>query len=171
MHPCQAELFERYPGGDQKALEELRAIASSAKEQGWAAAFGEIGLDYDRLQMSSKEAQLKYFEAQLQIAMEIQLPMFLHMRAAAADFRKLLEPCLEKLPRKGLVHSFTGTLEEMQELVALGLDIGVNGCSLRTEENCNVTKEIPLDHLQIETDAPWVCDAIIAFECSMVDPC
>lgn len=157
VHPCQAESFERHPEGAQRALEELRSIAQPAKEAGLATAFGEIGLDYDRLHFSGKEAQLKYFEAQLQIAVDIQLPLFLHSRAAAADFKRLLEPCLAKLPRKGLVHSFTGSREEMLELVGLGLDIGVNGCSLKTQENCDVAREIPLDHLQIETDAPWVC--------------
>jgi Tat protein secretion system quality control protein TatD with DNase activity len=63
---------------------------------------------------------------------------------------------LAKLPKKGLVHSFTGTLEEMKKMVDMGLDIGVNGCSLKTEENLEVVKAMPLDRIQIETDGPWV---------------
>lgn len=54
------------------------------------------------------------------------------------------------------MHSFTGTLEEMNRLVALGVDIGVNGCSLKAEENLDVVKAMPLDRIQIETDGPWV---------------
>ena len=108
----------------------------------------------------SAHSSRKYFEAQLEIAVELQLPLFLHSRAAGEDFERLLAPRLEKLPKRGLVHSFTGTLEEMQRLVALGLDIGVNGCSLKTEENLEVVKAIPLDRIQIETDGPWVRDIL-----------
>jgi TatD DNase family protein len=118
-------------------------------------AFGEIGLDYDRLFLSPKDKQLKYFEAQLDLAVEVQLPLFLHSRAAGEDFERLLKSRLDRLPRRGLVHSFTGTIDEMLRLVDLGLDIGVNGCSMKTEENLEVVKAIPLDRIQIETDGPW----------------
>ena len=92
--------------------------------------------------------------------MDIQLPLFLHSRAAGEDFERLIAAKLPKLPKRGLVHSFTGTVEEMNGLVALGLDIGVNGCSLKTEENLEVVKAIPLDRIQIETDGPWVSTSI-----------
>ncbi|KAK2799458.1 hypothetical protein FQN51_006945 [Onygenales sp. PD_10] len=155
VHPCQAKLFDSYPAGPEKMLEELRALALEAKESGHATAFGEIGLDYDRLFLSPKDQQLKYFEAQLDIAVDIQLPLFLHSRAASEDFERLLTPRLAKLPKGGLVHSFTGTMEEMGRLVKLGLDIGVNGCSLKTEENLEVVRAMPLERIQIETDGPW----------------
>jgi TatD DNase family protein len=156
VHPCQAKLFDEHPGGPSKMIEDLRKLAFESKEAGLAVAFGEIGLDYDRLFFSKKEPQLKYFEAQLDLAIEIGLPLFLHSRAASEDFERLLASKLDRLPKGGLVHSFTGTMEEMQRLVALGLDIGVNGCSMKTEENLEVVKAIPLERLQIETDGPWV---------------
>lgn len=138
-------------------LQELWTLVVQAKKDGHVVAFGEIGLDYDRLFLSPKEPQLKYFEAQLDLAVEIQLPLFLHSRAASEDFERLLAPRMARLPKRGLVHSFTGTLEEMHRMIALGLDVGINGCSLKTEENLEVVKAIPLKRLQIETDGPWVC--------------
>ena len=113
----------------------LGDLAKKAKESGEAVAFGEIGLDYDRLFLTPKNQQLKYFEAQLEVAVEVQLPLFLHSRAASEDFERLLGAKLPQLPKKGLVHSFTGTIEEMQRLVELGLDIGVNGCSMKSKRH------------------------------------
>lgn len=156
VHPCSAKSFDSHVGGPDALLDELEALAMESKKTGVAVAFGEIGLDYDRLFLSKKESQLKYFKAQLELAVKVQLPLFLHSRAASHDFEKLVGAYLDHLPRKGLVHSFTGTVDEMERLVALGLDIGVNGCSLKTEENLEVVRAIPLERLQIETDGPWV---------------
>jgi TatD DNase family protein len=124
-------------------------------------AFGEFGLDYDRLHYCSKEVQLHSFSAQLALAASLtpQLPLFLHSRAAHADFVRLLKEAfgeqLERLAKGGVVHSFTGTVDEMRELMDLGLYIGVNGCSFKTAENCDVVREIELDRLMLETDGPW----------------
>lgn len=124
-------------------------------------AFGEFGLDYDRLHYCSKTIQLHAFQAQLKVAasLEPQLPLFLHSRAAHEDFVRLLKESfgerLENLTTGGVVHSFTGTREEMSELMDLGLYIGINGCSFKTAENCNVVREVHLDRLMLETDGPW----------------
>lgn len=53
------------------------------------------------------------------------------------------------------MHSFTGTMQEMHSLVSYGFSIGINGCSLKTEEGLQVVKSIPLDRIMLETDAPW----------------
>jgi TatD DNase family protein len=82
----------------------------------------------------------------------------LHSRACSEDFERLLTPRLDALPRRGLVHSFTGTMGEMQRLLSMGFDVGINGCSMKTEENVAVVRAIPLSRIQIETDGPWVSD-------------
>lgn len=155
VHPCSAQSFDTHPGGPSNLLQELEILALASKKVGTATAFGEIGLDYDRLFLCPKEQQLKFFEAQLDLAIKIQLPLFLHSRAASADFERLLHDRLDHLPKRGLVHSFTGTVDEMRRLVDMGFDIGVNGCSMKTEENIEVVKNIPLNRLQLETDGPW----------------
>ncbi|KAF2127100.1 deoxyribonuclease tatD [Dothidotthia symphoricarpi CBS 119687] len=155
VHPCSAKHFDSHPGGPTALLSALKSLATEAKASGHAVAFGEFGLDYDRLFLTPKDQQLKYFEAQLEIAVEVQLPLFLHSRAASEDFERLLKEKLEQLPKRGLVHSFTGSMEEMQRLVEMGFDVGVNGCSMKTDENIEVVEQIPLERLQIETDGPW----------------
>ncbi|KAK4972471.1 hypothetical protein LTR42_006981 [Elasticomyces elasticus] len=157
VHPCSAKSFGKYPDGPDALLAELRKLAIESRDSGKATAFGEIGLDYDRLQLCDKETQLIYFAKQLDLAIELHMPLFLHSRAAASDFERLLKKRLDKLPKRGCVHSFTGSLEEMQAMVDMGFDIGINGCSMKTEENLAVVKEVPLERLQIETDGPW-CD-------------
>jgi len=155
VHPCSCLQFPSHATGPSALLAELRTLALAAKESGHCVAFGEIGLDYDRLTLCPKDVQLQYFAAQLDIAIEVQLPLFLHSRAAHADFARLLRDRLEKLPRRGVVHSFTGSEEEMRELVEMGFDIGVNGCSLKTAENIEVVRKLPLERIQLETDGPW----------------
>lgn len=161
VHPCSATAFEDYPDGPSALLREVEALALESKASGQATAFGEIGLDYDRLHYCPKEIQVKYFEAQLDIAVKVQLPLFLHSRAAHEDFERLLKARLGELPKGGLVHSFTGTVEEMRKLVGMGLSVGMNGCSLKSEENLDVVREIPLERLMVETDGPWVSVSFI----------
>lgn len=119
--------------------------------------------DYDRLHFASAETQKRCFDLQLQMATKVRLPLFLHSRAAHKDFVDILRPYLNSLrPPEiqtdksspgsvGVVHSFTGTAEELHELLDLGLYIGVNGCSLKTQENLDVVKQIPLHRILLET--------------------
>jgi TatD DNase family protein len=151
-HPTRCEEFEQYSGGPEGYYAELLKLVQSKS----VIAIGECGLDYDRLQFCSKEIQKKYFEQQFDLAEKTNLPMFLHNRNTGDDFYNLVKANRHKF-KHGVVHSFTGSLEEMKKLIELDLYIGVNGCSLKTEENLQVVREIPEDKLVIETDAPW-CD-------------
>lgn len=150
VHPCSAGKFGDDEAAAEKYLEELQELAM---HEG-VAAFGEIGLDYDRLMLCPMDVQRKWFARQLDVAEMVGKPLFLHSRAAAEDFEKELFPRLGRL-KGGVVHSFTGTVEELRRLVDKGLYVGINGCSLKTEENLEVVKECPLEFLLLETDGPW----------------
>lgn len=152
-HPTRCSEFEAYKDGPQAYHDELLKVATSSKT---VVAIGECGLDYDRLHFCDKETQKKYFAVQFNLAEKTQLPMFLHNRNTGTDFYDLVKANRHKF-KHGVVHSFTGSLEEMKMLIDLDLYIGVNGCSMKTAENLEVVKAIPQDRLMIETDAPW-CD-------------
>ncbi|RKF63284.1 Deoxyribonuclease Tat-D [Golovinomyces cichoracearum] len=155
VHPCSCTNFIKGPTSAAIQLAELAALAQSAKNSGHVVSFGEIGLDYDRLELCSKDIQLEFFERQLTIAVQVQLPLFLHSRAAHSDFMRLLGAREAELPNRGVVHSFTGSKFEMEELVSRGWHIGINGCSLKTDANCEVVRAVPLHFLHLETDGPW----------------
>ena len=97
----------------------------------------------------------RFFEKQLELADKYDLPLFLHCRKAHEDLCEILERNKDKIRKGGVVHTFDGTLEEAKKLIAMGFHIGINGCSIKSQENLDVIKEIPNDKLMIETDAPW----------------
>ncbi|CAA9997699.1 unnamed protein product [Nesidiocoris tenuis] len=153
-HPTHASEFEDESlnkGSPDDYLNALESLIVSNPEK--VVALGECGLDYDRLQFCPKETQLKYFKKQLELAQKLKIPVFLHCRAAFDDFYRLVT----EYPVSGVVHSFDGTLENAKSFIDLGLDIGINGCSLKTEQNLSVVKEIPSKSLHLETDCPY-CD-------------
>jgi TatD DNase family protein len=154
VHPTRANELED-PKEAERIMKEFRDLILDGKNDGRVIAVGECGLDYDRLQFCTKEVQISAFKLHLDLASEVSLPMFLHNRNTGGEFLRLVTEERSKMKAGGVVHSFDGSLEEMHKLVELGLYIGINGCSLRTEENLLVVAEIPEHLLLLETDAPW----------------
>lgn len=150
-HPTRCKEFEKDPEGYFKQLCEY---FETRKDK--IVAIGEIGLDYDRLNFCDKETQKKYFEKQLELCDKYNLPLFLHCRNAFDDFIAILTRNRERVRKvSGVVHSFDGRIDDVRDLYNLGLFFGINGCSLKTEANHRVVKEIPEERIFLETDSPW----------------
>ncbi len=120
-------------------------------------AVGECGLDFDR-NFSPPDAQRACFEGQLELAIELQMPVFLHERSAHADFVAILERHRSRLT-KAVVHCFTGTKEILDRYLAMDLHIGLTGwiCDERRGQHLvDIVGRIPKHRLMIETDAPYI---------------
>lgn len=111
---------------------------------------GEIGLDYYRT-YSSKERQKEVFTKLLEETVGYNLPYIFHYRECQEDFFRIIS----KYNVQGVIHSYTGSAEEMKQLVSKGFYIGINGASIRENEKTRIIEEVPLDRLLLETDAPW----------------
>ncbi|HBC57522.1 MAG TPA: hydrolase TatD [Gammaproteobacteria bacterium] len=120
-------------------------------------AVGETGLDFFR-NYSAPSVQQKSFEAHLELAIELQAPLFLHCRDAHQRFIDILKSVVDHLP-PAVLHCFTGSRSELHECLELDLHIGVTGwiCDERRGTHLlEIVGEIPKDRLMVETDAPYI---------------
>jgi TatD DNase family protein len=156
----QADSDEHDSNGDNRAaalLEELLEIARDGMMDHTVVAIGEIGLDYDRLDFCPADVQKKYLIAQLKcLAEPTGLPLFLHNRNVCSDLFDILCQYRHLWSGSGVVHSFDDSLELARNFInELNLYIGLNGCSLRTDESLRVARELPLNRILLETDSPY----------------
>lgn len=116
-------------------------------------AIGEIGLDY-HYDFSPRDVQQAIFEAQLAIAVEQDLPVIVHNRQAHEDTLRLLE----KYKPRGVLHSFSGSVETMEIIIKLGMYIGLGGVVTfkNAKTPLEVARFVPAERLLIETDAPYM---------------
>lgn len=147
IHPHDARHFTNH------SINELRKLASNKE----VVAIGECGLDFNRFH-SPREIQEKCFEEQLNLARELDMPLFLHERDAHEPFVDIMKKHSD-LIEQSVVHCFTGTEDEVKEYVSMGFHIGITGwiCDERRgKELQKAVKHIPLDKIMIETDAPFL---------------
>ncbi len=147
VHPHHAASFD--PARRDEFLELLKHPR--------VVAVGECGLDYFR-NFSPPAAQRAAFLAQLEIAVAVGKPVFLHQRDAHEDFRAILGDFRGSLAG-GVAHCFTGDAAQLEDYLELGLCIGVTGwvCDERRGAALReAVPRIPADRLMVETDAPYL---------------
>jgi len=163
-----AELTQNYPGvlyatagvhphHAKECNDQTLARLESLAQQQAVVAIGECGLDFNR-NFSPVDEQEKWFEAQLELASGLDLPVFLHQRDAHQRFVEILSRWRDKLSG-AVAHCFTGDTDEVLAYVDLDLHIGVTGwiCDERRGQSLQqAVKHIPRDRLMIETDAPYL---------------
>ncbi len=142
LHPMHAAIYGK---------EVLAELAHHAEN---TVAIGEIGLDY-MLADVPRERQLQAFQGQLQLAVEMGLPVLIHCRRAYQDLLRVMrEEHAERVG--GIMHAFSGSVETARECIALGFAISMAGPVTypNAVKPLELMRGIPLDHLVLETDAP-----------------
>lgn len=134
------------------SLDDLAVIRKFAKNEK-CVAIGEIGLDYHWMD-SPKNVQKEFFEAQIELAKELDMPVIVHDRDAHGDTLDMLK----STKPKGVVHCFSGSKEMAKEIIKLGMYIGLNGVVTfpNARKSLEVVREIPLERLVLETDCPYL---------------
>jgi len=120
-------------------------------------AIGECGLDYNR-DFSPRDVQRKFFQDQVDLACELEMPLFLHERDAFEDFVQILGNRKTDI-KNMVVHCFTGNENELSKYIDMGCYIGITGwiCDeKRGKHLLKLIERIPSDRLMIETDAPFL---------------
>lgn len=144
-HPEQA-------GDERKG--DLDVLADLLENEPKAVAVGEIGLDYYWEDNPPKETQIDLMERQLAMAKDLDLPVVIHDREAHQDCLTLLK----KYRPKGVMHCFSGSVEFMQEILELGMYIGLGGAVTfkGAKKPIRVAREVAADRLLLETDSPYM---------------
>jgi TatD DNase family protein len=120
-------------------------------------AWGEIGLDY-HYDFSPRDDQARVLREQLALARSAKLPVVIHCREAWPDCLDLLEKDWKSSGLGGILHCFSGTLDEARRGIEMGFLVSFAGNATypRAQNLRDVARELPLDRLLIETDSPYL---------------
>ncbi len=138
---------------DDACIAELRALAENER----VVAVGEIGLDYFKYNDTPRDVQATGFRRQLDLAVELNLPVVIHNREAFADTASILEEYAPRLSG-GVMHCFAGTPEFAEQVLSWGFHISFAGNVTfpKAEELRIAAQVVPHDRLLVETDAPYL---------------
>jgi TatD DNase family protein len=147
VHPHRAGGFNQWPA-------DAAAAAAAAIDRMGAVAVGEIGLDY-HYDLSPRAVQQAVFEVQVGLAVSRGLPVIIHTRDATDDTMTVLK---RARGLTGVMHCFTGTIDEARQALDLGLYISLSGIVTfpRADALRDVARFVPEDRLLVETDAPFL---------------
>ncbi len=142
FHPSEADLI------GEKELVALKEKLHSSKVVG----LGEIGLDY-HYGKENRDKQIDLFRKQLDIAVELNLPVVIHSRDATLDTINVLKD----YNLSGVIHCFSGSLETAKIYISMGYKLGIGGVVTFSNSNLgSVVKEIGLENIVLETDSPYL---------------
>ncbi|MCG9754340.1 TatD family hydrolase [Shewanella insulae] len=147
VHPHHASEWDT---GSRERLTQL------VKQSG-VVAIGECGLDYNR-DFSPRPKQREAFEAQLALAVELEMPVLMHERDAHEDFAAILQAYRPQL-KGALLHCFTGNRASLEHYIEMDLHLGITGwvCDERRgQELAELVVDIPAERIMIETDSPYL---------------
>jgi len=147
IHPHEAGVALR-----EGHLDAFRGLVGGSK----VLAVGECGLDYF-YDHSPREAQITVLKAQIELALEHNLPLSFHVREAFDDFWPLFDS-YRGAGLRGVLHSYTDSLANLEHAVKRGLYFGVNGIATfaKRDEQLAMYRAIPVESLMLETDAPFL---------------
>jgi len=148
IHPHDAQDFSN---------KTIAMIKNNLNQHAKIVAIGEIGLDY-HYNKSPREQQIYAFKEQLELAILYDLPVVIHTREADQDTMAILIQYAPRMNKKGVLHSFTSSLELAKLALDLGFYIGFNGIiTFKNADNVReVLTHVPLDRILLETDAPFL---------------
>ncbi len=151
VHPSDIACLEEASDG----LDQLKSMAESEKK---VVAIGEIGLDfYWEKDEAVRERQRFWYNKQLELARELDLPVIIHSRDANEETFNIMKEAAT-LGTRGVIHCYSGSPEMAEQYVKLGYYIGIGGVvTFKNGKKLKETaKRIPLENILVETDAPYM---------------
>lgn len=133
-------------------LQDLRELAGEEKVR----AIGEIGLDY-HYDNSPRDKQKYWFEKQIELAQDLDLPIIIHCRDAMQDCMDILRS-YDFSRTSGVMHCYSGSAETAEEVVKMGMYVAFGGAITfkNNKKACHVVQSVPMERLLIETDCPYL---------------